>query len=454
MAHAISLTDMSPKRMTPGVLLLVALAGAALAQQAQTPEQAPLRLTLKEAVRLALQQNPMVILANLDVSQADEDRLVARSGLLPQAGGGTSETRRRYNLPAQLGIPFAGFPEHVGPFNVFQVGIGVNAPLFDLTLWRRYQGAKLGVEASRAGERTAREQSVLLVVSQYLGTQRALAEMTAAQSRVDLAQALYDQAADLQKNGVGTGIDTLRANVQLQNEKQRLIVARTQLETSLFALARLLSVDPQRKVELADGTSFFETPEISLDRTLDQAYTARPELKQIATGQAQAELGLKAAREMKLPKVSFSGMWVEQGLAPNSAIPVYQYEADLEFPLWVGGLIHAEQAKADLAIRQLHQKEVETRNRIALEVKTAVAQLDAARGEVEVANLGVQLSKQEVEQARDRFQAGVANNIEVISAQDSLARASDNQIAALYRFNQARADVAHAMGQMEATYGK
>jgi outer membrane protein TolC len=73
---------------------------------------------------------------------------------------------------------------------------------------------------------------------------------------------------------------------------------------------------------------------------------------------------------------------------------------------------------------------------------------------VEVANLGVQLSKQEVEQARDRFQAGVANNIEVISAQDSLARASDNQIAALYRFNQARADVAHAMGQMEAVYGK
>jgi outer membrane protein TolC len=292
------------------------------------------------------------------------------------------------------------------------------------------------------------------VVSQYLGTQRALAEMTAAQSRVELAQALYNQAADLQKNGVGTGIDTLRANVELQNEKQRLIVARTQLETSLFALARLLSVDPQRKVELADGTGFFETPGISLDQTIAQAYVARPELKQISTEQARAELALKAAGEAKLPKVSFSGFWVEQGLAPNSVIPVYQYQANLEFPLFYGGLIQAEQAKADLAIRQLHQKEVETRNRIALEVKTAVAQLDAARGEVEVANLGVQLSKQEVEQARDRFQAGVANNIEVISAQDSLARASDNQIAALYRFNQARADVAHSMGQMEAAYGK
>jgi outer membrane protein len=119
------------------------------------------------------------------------------------------------------------------------------------------------VTAARAQEMTAREESVLLVVSQYLGCQRAAADVEAAQSRADLAQALYDQAADLQKNGVGTGIDTLRANVQLQNEKQRVIVTRTQLETSLFGLARLFSVDPQRKIELADQVQFFETPDVS-----------------------------------------------------------------------------------------------------------------------------------------------------------------------------------------------
>jgi outer membrane protein TolC len=73
---------------------------------------------------------------------------------------------------------------------------------------------------------------------------------------------------------------------------------------------------------------------------------------------------------------------------------------------------------------------------------------------VNVANLGVDLAKQEVGQARDRFQAGVANNIEVITAQDELARASDNQIAALYRYNQSRADLAHSVGQMEAVYAK
>jgi outer membrane protein TolC len=207
-------------------------------------------------------------------------------------------------------------------------------------------------------------------------------------------------------------------------------------------------------VELADPVSFFETPAVSLDETLEHAYGSRPELKQISSEQARAQLNLTSAGEERLPRVSLNGFWAQQGLTPTTVIPAYQYQFSLDFPIFTGGRIGAEQAKADLAIRQLKQQEQDARNRIALEVKTAVAQLEAARNEVDVANLGVDLAKQEVVQARDRFQAGVANNIEVISAQDSLARANDNQIAALYRFNQARADVAHATGQMEAAYGK
>ena len=108
----------------------------------------------------------------------------------------------------------------------------------------------------------------------------------------------------------------------------------------------------------------------------------------------------------------------------------------------------------DLEQKKNSQQEQEQRNAIALEVKTAIAQLDSARNQVEVANLGVKLANEEVEQARDRFQAGVANNIEVIQAQDALARANDNQIVALYRYNQARADLAHATGQMQNLYAK
>jgi outer membrane protein TolC len=123
-------------------------------------------------------------------------------------------------------------------------------------------------------------------------------------------------------------------------------------------------------------------------------------------------------------------------------------------PVFTGGRIHAEVVRADLEIQRLAQQQDDLRNSIALDVKTALINLTSARNEVQVADLGIELSKQEVDQARDRFRAGVANNIEVIQAQDALARAADNQIAALYRFNQARADYARSVGQMEKLYAK
>jgi outer membrane protein TolC len=430
------------------ILALLAVAPLALAQ-----DSAPLKLTLHDAAILALRQSPQVILANLNVAQSVQDSRIARSGLMPQVGAGIGESVSRLNVDTLFGEPFPGIPQHIGPFWVEQEGLRFSVPL-DLTLWRRYKAAQTGVTAARAQEMTAREESVLLVVSQYLGCQRAAADVEAAQAQAALALALYDQAADLQKNGVGTGIDTLRANVQLQNEKQRVIVAHTQLETGLFALARLLSVDPQRTVELADQAQFFQTPDVSADQTLEHAYATRPELRQIAARMAQAQISLKAAQEERLPKLSVSGSWAEQGLTPNAVIPVYQYQASLDVPLFTGGRIEAERSKVEIAIRQLKQQEQAARDSIALEVKSSIAQLAAARTEVDVANLGVELARQEVDQARDRFQAGVANNIEVVNAQNELARANDNQIAALYRYNQARADLAHAAGQMETLYGK
>jgi len=425
------------------------VAAAAFAQ-----EPAPLKLTLRDAVQLALKQNPRVILANLEVSQSQQERDIARSALLPQAGASVAETINRTNIEAAFGNRIPGFSQHIGPYRFEQFGVGFKAPVLDLTLWRHYRASQVNIESTRAQETLVREESVMLVVSQYLGSQRAAADVSAAESRVQLAQAIYDQAADLQKNGVGTGIDTLRSNVQLQNEKQRLIMARTQLETSLYALARLLNLDARQKVELGDAPAFFETPDVTLDQTLEQAYAGRPELKQILAQQTRMGLERRAASDARLPRFTVSGQWAEQGLNSSTAIPVYSYQASMEVPIFTGGRIQAERNRADLAIKQLKQQEQEIRNRIVLDVQTSMARLASARNEVEVAKLGIDLARQEVEQSRDRFQAGVTNNVEVIQAQDGLARASDNQIAALYRYNQARAELAHAVGQMEALYAK
>jgi outer membrane protein TolC len=233
-----------------------------------------------------------------------------------------------------------------------------------------------------------------------------------------------------------------------------LLEAEAQRETSLFGLSRLLNLDPRQQIELADSLSFFDTPQPEMESSIDQALSARPEWRALADQIKAAEFQKKASSASRLPSAHFSGNWTQLGTDPSSIIPTYTYTGSVAMPLFTGGRIRAEIARASLEIQRIQEQQEDLRNQIALDVKTALINLGSARNEVKVAELGVQLSKEEVEQARDRFKAGVANNIEVIQAQDSLARANDNQIAALYRFNEARADLARAIGQMEKLYAK
>src|SRR5216684_7545412 len=307
------------------VVLLIAALGFGWDLRGQ--DKPPVRLTLREAVGLALKQNPQVQIAILSLTQSEQDRTIARSALMPQAQLEVLELVRRENLEATLGRRLPGFPQHVGPLQVFQAGPQFSMPLLDLTLWRRWQASREGVRASEADQQSVHEQIALLVVSQYLGCLRAGADVRAAQSRVELAQALYDQAGDLQKHGVGTGIDTLRSNVELQNEKQRLIQAETDRETALYALVRLLNLDPRQPIELGDAMSFFETPEFHPEQNLDRAWAARPEMRALAARQRAAYEQKRAASESRLPAIRFVGSWAYEGISASSGIPVYQYQA-------------------------------------------------------------------------------------------------------------------------------
>jgi outer membrane protein TolC len=219
-------------------------------------------------------------------------------------------------------------------------------------------------------------------------------------------------------------------------------------------LSKLLNLDPRQRIELTDSLSFFDTPQPDVEPATEAALAQRQEWKALEEQIKAAGAEKRASEYSRLPSVRFDGDWAYLGTSSANGIPTYSYTASVNMPLFTGGRIRAEVVRADLEIRKLEQQKDDLRNQIALDVKTALLNLQSARSEVQVANLVVQHSKEEVDQARDRFKAGVANNIEVIQAQDSLARANDNQIAALYRFNQARADLARAVGQMEKVYTK
>jgi outer membrane protein TolC len=435
-------------------VVLAAVIGSGVFSGPAQAQKPALRLTLKEAVALALRQNPQVAIANLNLAESESARDVARGALLPQVSIGAADFVTRANVESLFGGPIPGFAQHIGPFWTVQAGTRFSVPVFDLSLWRRWQASRETVHGSDAQKDVVRELNAQLVVSQYLGGLRAAADVTAAKSRLDLAEALFNLASDLEKNGVGTSLDTLRAHVEFQNERQRHAAAEAQLKLSHYGLVQLLNLDPQQALELADEPRVFDSPAFSADESVTAAYEARPEMKAIAAQARAAEFEKGAARADEAPRVTFGGGWRLEGLVDSTAIPVYQYGFAVEMPVFTGGRNQARVAVADLELKKLAESTTAVRNQIAQEVKSAGALFAAARVEVDAANLGVGLAREAVTQAQDRFRAGVANNIEVISAQDQLARANDNQIGALYRYNQSRADLARATGQMEALYAR
>ncbi len=440
-----------PTRSLTIALLLALLGAFSFAQQSAAPPASPLRLTLKEAVQLGLKQNPNAVISRLLAMESIQSSKVALSPLLPQVDMTADGAVSQYNLLSVERLPKR---QSAGPFQVIEAGPKLSQSLLNLPLLRGFQIGREGVRQARTNEETSREDVVASVVAQYLLVLRALATYEAAQARVALAQRLYDQAAQLQKTGIGLNIDTVRANVELQNERQNLIDAETATHTTKYVLAELLDLPREQEIDTVDHLDFFNLPSFDRDALMARALATRPEIRSIESQQRIASLTTKSIGEERWPELDFSGFWLYQGDRFNTGIPAYNYMLSLEFPIFTGGRIRAEEARARLEEQHVDESRRQLEAQIVREVKSAIDELNAARHAVDVANLGYQLANEEVAQAQRRFAAGVTTNVEVITAQDELARASDNQIEALYRFNQSRADLAHAMGEIENTYAK
>jgi outer membrane protein len=435
----------------PALLTLSILPSSICAQQPSSSSTNALALTLKKAVQLSLKQNPQSLIASLQTAESSRTSQIFRSALLPQAAIRAEGVVSQYNFQSVEKLPNR---KSAGPFQSIEAGPTFSQTLFNLPLIRGYQISRESVRLASADEQTTRQDVVLAVVGQYLLALRAMATRDAAQARVDLAQRLYDQASDLQRTGIGLNIDTVRANVELQNERQNLIDAQTLTRTTKYVLAELLNLPKEQELEVTDHLEFFDLPNFDRDELLDRALRVRPEIRAFDSEQKIAGLQRKSAVEQRFPRLEFSGFWLYQGSHFNNGIPAYTYAASLDFPLFTGGRIHAEVERASLEQQRVAEKRRQEEARIVREVKSALDELTAARGAVDVANQGFALANDEVAQAQRRFSAGVTTNIEVITAQDALARASDNRIEALYRFNASRAELARSLGEIENTYTK
>jgi outer membrane protein TolC len=409
-------------------------------------------LSISDAIDRGLKYNLALLLAREDTRDARGARWKALADLLPNVTAGTTETREQVNLAAFGFSGLPGVPQIVGPFSVFDTRAYLSQTILDFNALHKTREESEKTRAAGYSYQNARDIVVLVCANLYLEAVADSSRVDAAGAQVKTAQAVYDRAADLRKAGVVPGIDVLRAQVELQAQQQRLMYFQNEFAKQKLTLARAIGLPIGQQFQLTDTMPYAPMPPLKLGQALDQAYASRADYEAAQAQVKAAEAARKAARGESLPSLHFNSDYGDIGNAPGQSHGTFTVAATLKIPIFQGGRVHGEMLQADAQLEKRKAEMEDLRARIAYEVETALMDLKSSGDRVQVAKGARGLAAEELQQAQDRFSAGVVSSIEVVQAQDALATADENFISSLYTYNVAKASLARALGIAERAY--
>ncbi len=427
------------------------------------PEAKPtpdvLQIDFKDAIDRGLRHNLGLLLASDQTQIARGERWKELSGLLPNIGGRVQENVQDLSLAALgfnklfplLAAPgsSANLPRLVPAFNYFDARASLGQS-FNFKDVEKERAASESLKAAQFTYKDAREMVVLAVGNSYLQAIAATARVETAEAQVHNAQALYDKANDQQKAGLAPAIDTLRSQVELQTRQQQLIVARNDLAKLKLSVARVIGLAPGQEFVLTEKAPYQALETLPLEAYLQRAYASRADYQAALAQVRAAELSRRAATAGHYPSLDMNANLGDIGVTPSQSNGTWQVNGGLNIPIFAGNRVHSDVLEADGQLKQARSQLGDLRGRIDYEVRSALLDLTAAAEQVEVARSSVDLAEQALAQSQDRFTAGVADNLEVVQAQEALASAHESYIQSLYAHNLSKVELAYAIGDAEA----
>ena len=420
-----------------------------------------LQLSFKEAIDRGLRNNLGLLLSGDQTIAARGERWKELSNLLPNVDARIQENVQTESLAA-LGLTKvfrsssssrSGFPSTfsavIGPFNFFDARANASQSLFNFKNIEKTRAANESLKSAQYSYKDARELVVLAVGNAYLLAIASSARIETTEAQLKNARALYDKAVDQQKAGLSPAIDTLRSQVELQTRQQQLIQARNDFAKQLLSLARTIGLPPGQRFALTEKAPYQSLSLLPLDMYLQRAYAARSDYQAALAQVRSAELSRRAASAGRYPSLDLGANYGDIGVTPAHSNGTWQLNGSLNIPIFTGGKVHSDVLEAEAQLKQARSQLGDLRGRIDFEVRAALLDLDAAAQQVEVARSAVDLAEQALAQSQDRFSAGVADNLEVVQAQESVATAHESYIQSLYGHNLAKIELARAIGDAE-----
>lgn len=418
------------------------------------PNSASGALSFDEAVQLALKNNLATLLARERRNEARGVELESLAGLLPNLSGAASQTNLTINLAAQ-GLTPSTFPiirsTFLGPFSVFDARVQLVQSLFNLSAIRNYQAGRAGVNIAAIVEQLSRQQVITNTALAYLNALRTDRAVEAAVADLELAQSLLALAKDQHKSGVATGLDETRAETRVAQQQFRLAQAKTDAHQARLQLQRVSGLTLGGSLLLTDNLAYTEAPLPPAESAVQIALRQRVEIRLAEEQVRLNDYERRATQAEQLPSIDFVSDYGSSGVKPNVLdLPTRSVGIRLNVPIFNGGLTRGRITAATSRQRQAELQLNDLRAQVEQDVRLALQTLATAAEQVRAAEQALRFAERELQMARDRFGEGLGDNIEVVSAQTSLAEARDAQVAALTAHNAARINLASAIGRVES----
>jgi outer membrane protein TolC len=189
-------------------------------------------------------------------------------------------------------------------------------------------------------------------------------------------------------------------------------------------------------------------PDITLKDALERAYKSRPDYQAALERVKAAEATRAAAVGDNLPSVTLNADYGEL-VAPGNSHYTFAVVGAVNIPIFQAGRMRGRVIEAEVDLKSRRAEADDLRAAIYYDVKTAFMDLQATGEQLQVATSGRDVAQMTLTQARDRFAAGVANNVEVVQAQEAVSRANEQYIDALYLYNVGKAVLARDLGDAE-----
>ncbi len=418
-----------------------------------TQKAAPgvLPLSLDDAVGMGLKNNLGAILQSINVKTAGGQKLQQLQALLPDITGTAQDSVSQVNLQAE-GLNIPGFPAVIGPYGYTDFRVHLNQALLNVSSLDNYLASRHNFAGNKLSAEDSAELVVLTVGDAYLLVLADAARVAAVQAQVDTSRVSLNQAILNHKNGVSPRLDELRARVDYQTQEQSLISTQDSYQKDQIALARVIGLPLAQKFRLTDQTPFaqFDTP--NMEDAMAEALKNRNDLK-AAEQQVQAdERSLAGAHAERLPKLTANVDYGEIGVNPASSYATLNATAEASGPIFEEGKLRGDARVADAQLDQARAQLNNLEGQIRADVKDAILDIQAAQKLVSVSRSNVALANETLQEAQERFQAGVSDNLEVSQAQSSVAQANDQYVSSLYQFNVAKLSLARAVGVARTQY--